>query len=145
MILILGGTAAYHLDLSAELGAVERIDQETPYGRAFPILRLLNAPGNTALAFASRHGLEQLDLTPPFVNARANLWAAHALGVQAIVSWNGVGAINPLLEVGDLLVLNHLLDMTRTRVRSFDPAPPLPTRCCRINRPLRHCLFLTRP
>ena len=122
MILILGGTAAYFLPLEELLGPLRRVDLETPYGPAFPIF-VLERYGEQ-VAFASRHGLGRLEVSPPFVNARANIWAAHALGVRRIISWNGVGAINPLLEVHDLLVLDGLLDFTKTRVRSFDDEPP---------------------
>jgi 5'-methylthioadenosine phosphorylase len=122
MILILGGTAAYFLPLEELLGPLRRVDMTTPYGPAFPIF-LLERYGEQ-VAFASRHGLGRLEVSPPFVNARANIWAAHALGVRRVISWNGVGAINPLLEVHDLLLLDGVLDFTRTRVRSFDHRPP---------------------
>ena len=122
MILILGGTAAYFLPLEELLGPLRRVDLETPYGAAFPIF-LIERYGER-VAFASRHGLGRLEVSPPFVNARANIWAAHALGVRRIISWNGVGAINPLLEVHDLLALDGLLDFTKTRVRGFDDRPP---------------------
>jgi 5'-methylthioadenosine phosphorylase len=125
MILLLGGTAAYHLDMQAELGRMQRADLQTPYGAACPIFISASAP---PLAFASRHGLERLQVSPPFVNARANLWAMQQLGVQTILGWNGVGAINPLLEIHDMLVLDGVLDFTRTRPRSFaEPPPPAPT------------------
>jgi 5'-methylthioadenosine phosphorylase len=114
---MLGGTAAYFLPLEELLGPLRRVDLETPYGVAFPIF-LLERYGER-VAFASRHGLGRLEVSPPFVNARANIWAAHTLGVRQIISWNGVGAINPLLEVHDLLALDGLLDFTKTRVRSF--------------------------
>jgi 5'-methylthioadenosine phosphorylase len=117
MILILGGTAAYFLPLEELLGPLRRVDLDTPYGAAFPIF-LLERSGEQ-VAFASRHGLGRLEVSPPFVNARANIWAAHALGARHIISWNGVGAINPLLEVHDMLVLDGLIDVTKTRVRSF--------------------------
>ncbi len=117
MILILGGTAAYFLPLEELLGPLRRADLETSHGAAFPIF-LLQRYGER-VSFASRHGLGRLEVSPPFVNARANIWAAHALGVTRILSWNGVGAINPLLEVHDLLVLDGVLDFTKTRIRSF--------------------------
>jgi 5'-methylthioadenosine phosphorylase len=117
MILILGGTAAYFLPLEELLGPLRRVDMGTPHGAAFPIF-LLGRYGER-VAFASRHGLGRLEVSPPFVNARANVWAAHALGVRRIISWNGVGAINPLLEVHDMLALDGLIDFTKTRVRGF--------------------------
>jgi 5'-methylthioinosine phosphorylase len=122
MILILGGTAAYFLPLEELLGPLRRVDMATPYGAAFPIFLL--GRYTERVAFASRHGLGRLEISPPFVNARANIWAAHALGVRRVISWNGVGAINPLLEVHDLLALDGLLDFTKTRVRDFDDRRP---------------------
>jgi 5'-methylthioadenosine phosphorylase len=121
VLLILGGTAAYFLPLEELLGPLRRVDLATPYGAAFPIF-VLERYGER-VAFASRHGLGRLEVSPPFVNARANMWAAHALGVRRIISWNGVGAINPLLEVHDLLALDGLLDFTKTRVRGFEDRP----------------------
>lgn len=122
-ILILGGTAAYFLPLDELLGPLRRVETATPYGQAFPIF--LAERYGERVAFASRHGLTRLEVSPPFVNARANLWAAHALGVARILSWNGVGAVNPLLEVHDLLALDGLLDFTKTRARSFGEPRPI--------------------
>jgi 5'-methylthioadenosine phosphorylase len=147
VILILGGTAAYFLPLEEVLGPLHRVDLETPYGAAFPLF-LLERYGER-VAFASRHGLGRLEVSPPFVNARANLWAAHALGVRRVISWNGVGAINPLLEVHDLLALDGLLDFTKTRIRSFadrppttDHRPPMEIDPC-FDSDLSRCLFET--
>lgn len=122
MIVILGGTGAYFLDLEAELGPCTRQTLETPYGAAGALLLPQRYDGRIALA--SRHGWGRLEVTPPFVNSHANLWAAHALGATHIVSWNGVGAIDPLLQVHDLLVLDGVLDFTKTRQRSFSPLDP---------------------
>jgi 5'-methylthioadenosine phosphorylase len=121
MFLIIGGTAAYHLDLTTIFGRLEQLVCDTPYGQAFPIFRVVESA--IPLAFASRHGVHHLDVTPPFVNARANIWAASTLGVQAIFSWNGVGAINPMLELHDVVVPDTLLDFTKTRLRSFAEEP----------------------
>lgn len=122
MIVILGGTGAYFLDLEAELGPCTQQAIETPYGAAGTLLLPECYGGRIGLA--SRHGWGRLEVTPPFVNSRANLWAAQALGATHILSWNGVGAINPLLQVHDLLVLDGVLDFTKTRQRSFAPATP---------------------
>lgn len=121
MILILGGTGAYFLDLHEIWGACERRVIDTPYGEAGAIL--LPERYNGAIGFASRHGWGRLEVTPPFVNARANLWAARKLGASHMLSWNGVGAIDPLLQVHDLLVLDGVIDFTKTRKRSFADEP----------------------
>lgn len=122
MILILGGTGAYFLDIEASLGSCARREVNTPYGAAGTILLPERYEGKIGLA--SRHGWGRLEVTPPFVNSRANLWAARAIGATGIVSWNGVGAINPLLQVHDQLVLDGVIDFTKTRQRSFVDEPP---------------------
>ena len=91
MILILGGTGAYFLDLHEIFGACDRRVIDTPYGEAGVIL--LPERFNGAIGFTSRHGLARLEVTPPFVNARANIWAAHKMSATHMLSWNGVGAI----------------------------------------------------
>lgn len=122
MILLLGGTGTYFLNLEQELGAGEYHTLATPYGSAGSIFVPHQYAGQIALA--SRHGWERLETSPPFVNSRANIWAARELGATHILSWNGVGAINPLLQVHDLLVLDGIIDATQNRVRSFDGGPP---------------------
>lgn len=127
MIAILGGTAAYHLNL-AEFGTVgEPWVVDTPFGEAPPLIPLA-PPAAAPLLFASRHGETQLARSAAFVNHRALLWALDACGVRALLSWNGVGAIAPTLAVGQMVVPDDLLDRSRARHYAFDPArlPPLP-------------------
>ena len=121
MILMLGGTGAYFLDLDAELGPCQRREIDTPYGAAGAVLFPERYEGR--IGFTSRHGWGRLEVTPPFVNSRANLWAARELGASHILSWNGVGAIDPLLQTHDLVVLDGVLDFTKSRKRSFTDEP----------------------
>jgi 5'-methylthioadenosine phosphorylase len=124
MIVILGGTGAYFLDLAAELGPGEYRSMATPYGPAGSVYVPERWQGRIGLA--SRHGWGRLEVSPPFVNSRANIWAARELGATHILSWNGVGAINPLLQVHDLVVLDGVLNGTKTRPTSFAGALPGP-------------------
>lgn len=119
-VMLLGGTGAYFLDLEAELGPGELRPVPTPYGEAGPFFFPNNHPG---IVLASRHGWGRLEVSPPFVNSRATIWGAKELGASTILSWNGVGAISPLLEVHDLLTLNGVIDVTKTRKRSFEDRP----------------------
>ncbi len=118
-ILIFGGTAAYHINPAdfAQLAHTRVI--ETPYGRSPTFQALVTAQGN-ALWFASRHGESSLDRSARFVNHRANIWAAKELGVRLALSWNGVGAINPDLRVGQVVIPVGLMDWTRNRMNSFE-------------------------
>ena len=127
MICIFGGTAAYHLT-PADFGDAEALPPlETPFGPAPIFLRLARPSpvdvlptarkrgSGAGVLFSSRHGADKLARSAAFVNHRANLWAAKEYGATAILSWNGVGAINPRLAVGDMIAPHDLLDATRAR------------------------------
>ncbi len=124
-VLIVGGTAAYGLDLSAWRPVGQPVVVDTPYGPSPPIRYLRPHPPGPPVAFCSRHGQDTLRRSAAFLNHRAILWAAKALGARTVLSWNGVGAMDPALEVGDLIVPSDLLDFTRTRITTFGShAPP---------------------
>jgi len=117
--LIIGGTAAYRLDLSPWRPVTGPFTLQTPYGESPAITLLKTDPGQNLVAFCSRHGNKTLKRSAAFLNHRATIWAAKMLGVETIFSWNGVGAIDESLSVGDLVVPADLIDFTRTRVITF--------------------------
>jgi 5'-methylthioadenosine phosphorylase len=119
-ILIFGGTAAYHINPADFSKVAHSRTLDTPYGRSPNIQALITEAGN-ALWFARRHGENSLEHSARFVNHRANVWAARELGVRLILSWNGVGAINPDLRVGDVVVPEGMMDWTRSRINTFGP------------------------
>ena len=57
--------------------------------------------------------------TAPYVNYRANIYAAKSLGVTRIVAWTGPGAISRKYRPGDLVLPDDLLDFTRNRPSTF--------------------------
>lgn len=122
--LIIGGTAAYHLDFSG----LDMLGEEmvaTPYGEVGPVRRF--RVGEREIAFLSRHGGEgRLGLTPPFINYRGNVWAARAVGASRILSWNSAGSLVRSLSPGSLAVVADLIDWTRQRRTSFDLGVPAP-------------------
>ncbi len=116
-VLLLGGSGAYALPAGA-LG--ERLSSRrvrTPYGLSNPV-HLCEKAGFRFL-FLSRHGERGYGKTAPYVNYRANIYAAKSLGVTRIVSWTGPGAIAPKLRPGDLVLPDDLLDFTRNRPSTF--------------------------
>lgn len=119
-VLIIGGTAAYGLDLAPYHPREDNLVLDTPYGPSPRLSFLQPAPHQPPVAFCSRHGHNTLQHSAAFLNHRAMIWAAKMLGVSAVLSWNGVGAIAAQLEVGDLVIPHDFLDFTRTRVTTFD-------------------------
>ncbi|WP_348535000.1 hypothetical protein [Pseudolysinimonas kribbensis] len=53
------------------------------------------------------------------MNARANIWALARLGVRAIVSSSAVGAVDPALRPGDLVLPSQLIDRTWGRADTY--------------------------
>jgi 5'-methylthioadenosine phosphorylase len=112
--LIIGGTAAYHLEADWR----EERTFQTPFGEAGPVA-FFDCGGETC-AFLSRHGGKgQLGLTPPFINYWANLWVAHEIGARRILSWNSGGGMHRSLSPGTIAVIADLIDWTRRRPTSF--------------------------
>ncbi len=116
-VLLLGGSGAYALPKGA-LG--ERLSSRrvrTPYGLSNPV-HLCEKAG-FRFFFLSRHGETGYEKTAPYVNYRANIYAAKSLGVTRIVAWTGPGAISRKHRPGDLVLPDDLLDFTRNRPSTF--------------------------
>jgi len=116
-VLLLGGSGAYALPKGA-LG--ERLSSRrvrTPFGLSNPV-HLCEKAGFRFL-FLSRHGETGYEKTAPYVNYRANIYAAKSLGVTRIVAWTGPGAISRKIRPGDLVLPDDLLDFTRNRPSTF--------------------------
>lgn len=116
-VMVIAGTEAYNLDF-AEFGKITGSTLvKTPFGESAKVT-LIDVNG-IAAGVMSRHGETGYSISAPFVNYRANIWAAKELGAKRIISWNGAGAINRLLSVGDFVVLDDLIDVTRKREYTF--------------------------
>lgn len=122
--LIIGGTAAYHLDFGRFATVLGEEPVETPFGTAGPVLRFRCAGQDCA--FLSRHGGQgRLGVTPPFINYRANVWAARALGARRILSWNSAGSLVRSLEPGSVVAVSDIIDWTRGRPQTFGEHAPI--------------------
>lgn len=116
--LIIGGTAAYHLDVSGG----ELFSVDTPYGSAGPVLAFTHR--GQSCAFLSRHGGQgRLGVTPPFINYHANVWAARELGCSRVLSWNSAGSLVRSLAPGSLAAVSDVIDWTRGRRSTFGGVP----------------------
>ncbi|MEM2917388.1 MAG: S-methyl-5'-thioadenosine phosphorylase [Candidatus Bathyarchaeia archaeon] len=110
-IAIIGGSG-----LEALIRGAEQIRVGTPFGLAPPIS--IFEIGKKEVAFLPRHGTEH-SLPPHRINYRANIKALHQLGVKRIISTNAVGAINPNMSPGDIVVPHDFVDFCRLRPVTF--------------------------
>jgi 5'-methylthioadenosine phosphorylase len=88
---------------------------QTPWGRA-PVL--VGTIGGREVATILRYGP---DLTVPShkINYKANIWALKELGVEAIISQNAIGSVNPAIRPGDIVIPDDFLDRTKDRPHSL--------------------------
>ncbi|CAN0604472.1 unnamed protein product, partial [Ectocarpus sp. 12 AP-2014] len=92
---------------------------DTPYGPPSMAIEEGIYDG-TPLFFVHRHGGSGQPIPPHLVNYRANIWALKELGVDEIVAANAVGAINPQLRPGRLVIPDQLIDYSWGREHTFD-------------------------
>jgi 5'-methylthioadenosine phosphorylase len=114
---IIAGSQGYRWleALGGESARVEPV--QTPFGPS-PPMHIVRA-GEAEVAVLSRHGEKGYQVSAPFVNYRANIWALKELGVERIVAWSGPGAIDTGIPIGDILVPGDIIDETRDRSSTF--------------------------
>jgi 5'-methylthioadenosine phosphorylase len=81
---------------------------QTPYGPSRPVHFF--AHEGLTFAVLSRHGEAGYEISAPFINARANLYALKALGVEKILAWVAPGSLREDMAPGDLVVPHDVLD-----------------------------------
>ncbi|MBI4796667.1 MAG: MTAP family purine nucleoside phosphorylase [Deltaproteobacteria bacterium] len=90
---------------------------ETPYGPSRP-LHFFRHKG-LEFALLSRHGEAGYEISAPFLNAKANLYALKALGIQKILAWVAPGSLQEELAPGDLVIPHDVLDEGRGGPHTF--------------------------
>jgi 5'-methylthioadenosine phosphorylase len=95
----------------------------TPFGPSAEIF-LVRAEG-VEYYLQPRHGQGLSKTAPCRINYRANLYALRDLDVQCVLAWGPGGAITHNIAVGDLVVLNDVIDRTCLRPETFFEDGPL--------------------
>jgi purine nucleoside phosphorylase len=98
---IITGSGTYELP---GLRVSGRFEQPTPHG---PVEVSRGEWDQIPVLHISRHGQGHVRLSSA-VNHRANLWAMRELGAEAIVGATVCGAVDPSLELGQLVVFDDL-------------------------------------
>jgi len=75
-----------------------------------------------AVAFLPRHGVRH-EFPPHAINYRANLWALHHLGCDAVVGPCAAGSLQPEVHPGDFVICDQLVDRTWGRADTFHDGP----------------------
>lgn len=114
---VIGGSKAYELLTKGAIKGTRLGERETPFGNSQAIY-LLEVNSEKCL-FLSRHGEKGYEVSAPFVNYRANIYALKDMGVEKIVAWSGPGAISKKFSVGDFVVVDDVVDETRGRPGTF--------------------------
>jgi len=107
---IIGGSGFYEL-----LEEPQRLLVDTPFGQVKISVGVLEG---REVAFIARHG-ERHEIPPFMVNYRANILALRMLGVVRILATNAVGAINPELTPGTIVIPDDFIDFTKCRATTF--------------------------
>ena len=110
--LLVGGTGFSEMDY---LDGPQAETVRTPFGGAVIYLGTYNG---AEAGFLARHGMEHDQLAPQ-VNYRANVWAAHQLGFRCLLGTSAVASLNLDIAVGDLVVPDQLVDLSKHRADSF--------------------------
>ncbi|NPA48304.1 MAG: S-methyl-5'-thioadenosine phosphorylase [Thermococci archaeon] len=109
-VAIIGGSGLEEL-----LEEIHETNVETPYGQ---VSLRIGTYGGEEIAFLSRHGPSHA-VPPHRVNYRANIWGLWKLGVERIIGTSAVGSLNLSMKPGDFVVLDQLIDFTKSRRYTF--------------------------
>ena len=109
---VIGGSGLYAL-----LDGAHEVVVDTPYGPPSDPL-VVGEVGGREVAFVPRHGRDHR-FPPHRIPYRANLWALRSLGVRQVVAPCAVGALQPSLGPGALVVPDQLVDRTSGRDQTF--------------------------
>ncbi len=110
MIGVIGGSGLYKF---IENAIVKKID--TPFGEVNVDIGKINGE---EVVFIPRHG-NRHSIPPSQINYRANIYAAHTLGVKKIYATNAVGSLNYDNKPGTLAVPDQIFDYTSCRKDTF--------------------------
>lgn len=108
----IGGSGIYNPEI---LDKLESHKINTPYGIAHYKSGIYK---NKEVVFMARHG-EKHTIPPHKINYRANIYALKQLGITAIISTSAVGSLNLKYKLGDFLLINQFIDMTKCRQNTF--------------------------
>lgn len=109
---IIGGTGICSLWPNQEM---KEMTVETKFGDV-PINLFSSEKGE--IVFLPRHGADN-SIPPHLINYRANIAALKKMEVDEIYATFAVGSMNPRYAVGEVVVIEDFIDLTKNRIQSF--------------------------
>jgi len=114
---LIGGTGAHEL-LRSQAEHCNRLGPApTPFGLSAPLYRV--RIGEARFLFIPRHGETGYEVAAPWVNYRASIYALKGQGVERIIAWSAVRAVDVSVSIGQYVLPHDLIDETRGREPSF--------------------------
>jgi 5'-methylthioadenosine phosphorylase len=96
---------------------IEEVIIDTPFGKPSDAIVTGKLDG-VGVAFLPRHGRGHR-IMPTEVPSRANIYAMKSLGVEHIIAINSVGSLREGIHPGELVIVDQLIDRTKSRVNTF--------------------------
>ncbi|MCX8084292.1 MAG: S-methyl-5'-thioinosine phosphorylase [Calditerrivibrio sp.] len=103
------------------------VEEGFSFVESIPVMTKYGAPSGSYKRYLSseneiysigRHG-DNHQYPPHKINYRANIYGFYELGVDFILAFSAVGGINTVLEPGDLLIPDGLVDFTYGRESTY--------------------------
>jgi 5'-methylthioadenosine phosphorylase len=118
-VAVIARVAAHRAFVARGLQSLGTEVYQTPYGPSRPVHFFAHA--GLTFGVLSRHGEAGYEISAPFINARANLYALKALGVEKILAWVAPGSLNEAMAPGDLVAPHDVLDEGKSGPQTFYP------------------------
>lgn len=109
---VFGGSGFYEMMTDSD-----QVWIDTPYGPPAGSITI-GRIGDRNVAFMPRHGRDHR-FAAHRVPYRANVWAMHEVGVRAVIAPCSVGALQPDIAPGQLVVVDQVVDRTWGRPDTF--------------------------
>lgn len=102
-------------DITGFLDGAEEREVATPWGRAQFITGEMDG---RPVAVQQRYG-KGMEMVQHLVNFRANIWAFRELGINRVISTDGVGSLRQRFSPGSFVVVDDFIDFTKKGSLSF--------------------------
>ena len=117
------GEGIYRLWLTGNLAGERLGPRKTPFGASGEAFLVTSE--SRPFYLLSRYGAGKSKTAPSEINDRANMYALKDLGARYVLGWGAGGAIIHNMSIGEIAILQDLIDRTYLRTKTFFERSPL--------------------